>query len=358
MKGVRPKHNLTGGQIQSILDHLLFETVELHLGSSNYFDKTLSEILSGIILDRRRKISSMEHDDAISHLAEVLLLPQKGEDYIQQVRDLHFERNIWISRADKFVKAVKESDYVDLYNEWIVVSLNPKLPKRKKSLHRQLLVIEKKIGLSREQLLPFYWHTKDQLELFLKFKEQVLSQYVNLAKQYANYQQQNSQKSINYDDLFQNIIAAISKALDKYDSAKGALTSYVKYWITNAQNQDNSHVTNLAYEIPLTQRRKIAMGQEGDANFGISIDQTDDDQQSLADKIGDDSDNPEKVIEKRDTVRRVSQLVKVADINGIFRLVHRIDEHFSPQELRKMQRITQKHRQQLIENSTQVFAVN
>ena len=94
----------------------------------------------------------------------------------------------------------------------------------------------------------------------MKFKSSILQQYINLTHKYASSHIKHKNKNLNYDDLFQNIVTAVSKALDKYDSRKGALTSYAKYWIINALNQDNSHGEGLAYEVSQTQRQKNGKG--------------------------------------------------------------------------------------------------
>jgi DNA-directed RNA polymerase specialized sigma subunit len=126
----------------------------------------------------------------------------------------------------------------------------------------------------------------------MEFKSSILSQFINLAHKYTSTQIKHKNKNLNYDDLFQNIVTAISKAIDKYDSGKGALTSYVKYWIINAQNQDNSHTDGLAYEISYTQRQKVAKHETNEVNFSSSLTDSD---YHLSDDI-----TPEHIAEESD----------------------------------------------------------
>jgi RNA polymerase sigma factor (sigma-70 family) len=155
----------------------------------------------------------------------------------------------------------------------------------------------------------------------------ILSQFINLAHKYTSTQVKHKNKNLNYDDLFQNIITAISKAIDKYDSSKGALTSYVKYWIINAQNQNNSHTDGLAYEITYTQRQKVAKKETSEVNFSTSLY----DSSNIS-----DSSSPESITEEKDSINRILKLIKIADIDGIFRLINNIDEYITPDEITLM----------------------
>lgn len=319
MNSKRPEANLTGGQVQQILDKLLYDSVHL-IQPHQLIDSTLVTILSSLILDRRRKLSSIDYDVSIDVLCNLVL--KNSVDAFEDMRQLKLERNLYLKIINEFLDYVKESGYVKTYSRWLVKPT----PKREKKLAR----IEKRVGIPRDSLFMVYQNVEDNLFHFNEFKESILSQFIKLAHKYASAQVRSSNKSLSYDDLFQNIIAAISKGIDKYDSTKGALTSYIKYWIINAQNQDNSHTDGLAYEISYTQRQKVARKESSEYNYATSLS---DAEHTLA-----DNNTPEKITEARDSRIKLLSLIKYADPTGVFRLANSIEEHIGQEEIEAMRR--------------------
>ena len=317
MRGTRPESNLTGGQIQQILDKLLYDSVYLIL-PFGIFDETLITILSSSVLDKRRKISSAEYGKGVNLLCNLIL--QNSNDSFDDIRQLKLERTLYLKALTEIVSVVENANYVELYGRWAI--------SKSAILNKKLLKVERKLSVPRDSLYMIYHNVSANLQEFMEFKSSILSQFINLAHKYTSTQIKHKNKNLNYDDLFQNIVAAISKAIDKYDSGKGALTSYVKYWIINAQNQDNSHTDGLAYEISYTQRQKMAKHETNEMNFSSSLADSD---YRLSDDV-----TPEHIVEERDTINRLLRLVKLADINGIFRLVNNIDEFITDDEIAQM----------------------
>lgn len=317
MQGKRPEENLTGGQIQQILDKILYDCVYVVL-PFGLFDDLVVNILSSSVLDRRRKISNADYDHSINLMCSIVL--RNSDDLFDDMRQLKLERTAYLKKLNFLVEKVEESNYVQLYNKW--------LTKRSKSLEEKLRKVEDLLNIDRGSLYSVYQNVKMNLTIFMEFKTSIVSQFINLAHKYTSTQIKHKNKNLNYDDLFQNIISAVSKAIDKYDSSKGALTSYVKYWIINAQNQDNSHIDGLAYEITNNQRQKVARKEVADVNFSSSL--------SEAQHVVQENSSPEEILEEKDSMQRMLYLVKSADVDGIFRLTNNIDEYFSEDELNKM----------------------
>lgn len=315
MKGIRPDANLTGGQIQTIMDKMLYDSVYL-LFRNGFLDTLLLTILSSTVQDRRRKLLSIEYEEGINILTQLLV----DEDYdFSKFKNLRLERNLILKEVSRFLKVVESSNYEFYYYRWL----------RTKSAHSNQVLesVEKQLNMPRDSILLTYHNVQDFFAQFMEFKSSILSQFINLAHKYATSLVKSKNKSLSYDDLFQNIIAAISKAIDKYDSSKGALTSYVKYWIINALNQDNSHVEGLAYEITYNQRKKVASKESNEINFASSI---------PFNYVHEDQQTPEEMIENKDGFERVLRLIKVADKDGIFRLINNIEEVFTNEELMVM----------------------
>jgi DNA-directed RNA polymerase specialized sigma subunit len=241
---------------------------------------------------------------------------------VDSLRTFDLERTVYLRILTNIITKVDKSNYIKLYYRWLTSS-DPTACKR-------MSRVEKGLGISRPYLFYTYHNIQANLDLFLQFKSSILKQYINLTHKYASAHIKHKNKNLSYDDLFQNIVAAVSKALDKYDSSKGALTSYIKYWIINALNQDNSHGEGLAYEVSHTQRQKMATGKSNDVNFSMSLS---DKENSIA-----DDNTPETIAEKKSSSERLLRLMKAADIDGIFRLVNNIDECLNKEEILLMER--------------------
>lgn len=316
MKGTRPESNLTGGQIQQILDKLLYDSIGLIL-PFGILDKQLTVILSSLVLDRRRKISSADYELSIDLLCKLSLKTE--QDPFVLVKQLKLERTLYIKLLMGLIQQIEDCQYPELYCQW----LKSKSP----SLDRKLLRIEQRVKIDRDHLYPIYQSLKFNMTEFQKFKSSILSQFINLAHKYTSTQIKHKNKNLNYDDLFQNIVAAISKAIDKYDSSKGALTSYIKYWIINAQNQNNSHIEGQAYEITYNQRQKVARKETNELNFSSSL---------TASNKAVDEVTPEAIVSQLDADTRILALIKRADAKGVFRLSFNIEEFITPEELALM----------------------
>lgn len=312
MKGTRPESNLTGGQIQQILDKLLYDSIGLII-PFGILDKQLTIILSSLVLDRRRKISSADYELSIDLLCRLALKTE--DDPFALIKQLKLERTLYIKLLMGLVHKIETENYPSLYCQW--------LKSRSPALDRKLLRIEQRIKIDRKHLYPVYQSIKFNMLEFQKFKSSILSQFINLAHKYTSTQIKHKNKNLNYDDLFQNIVAAISKAIDKYDSSKGALTSYIKYWIINAQNQNNSHIEGQAYEITYNQRQKVARKETTELNFSSSL---------TASNKAIEETTPEAIVSQLDADSRILALIKRADPKGVFRLAFNIDEFITNEE--------------------------
>jgi hypothetical protein len=145
----------------------------------------------------------------------------------------------------------------------------------------------------------------------------------------------NKSRSFSFDDIYQNFIAAVSHAIDRYDSSKGALTSYINFWILREKTSDTFSFENgVAYSVPQNIKTQMAKGTFGDQNFAVSIHKEMGEGINLGDILHDNRLNPEQHMEKTQFLNRVKRIAKIADPTGIGRLYLDIDEWFSPKELR------------------------
>ena len=67
-----PSQNLTGGNIQTVLDNLLYRALEPIVFNTHVFDTQIVHILSRITINKKRKLVSIDRIKAISLLAKAL----------------------------------------------------------------------------------------------------------------------------------------------------------------------------------------------------------------------------------------------------------------------------------------------
>lgn len=336
-------NNLTGGQIQEVLDFLIYEALSPLVKTSDVFDVQIVYLLGLTARNRKRKLSAMPREEFMNALCHCLITDDRD-------KKMHILRNSKIERGFVYgfiVEFLKETlPYVDLYQKHMFARGHEKI-----QLDMRMKAIEQSVGSTRHKLFSVVNTARDYLELAYEFRNSIVSNYIRHAyKQAKSFVKAKAEKGvhIDFDDAFQNFQTAMTKAVDKYDSGKGALTSYINWWVLNAQsgsNTDHGHEYGIAYSIPQLQRKQMAQNNSTDVNFSVSLDKlvgSADDAEGQTDLkdyiVGDVS--PEVKLEKEQELDVIRYLAKCADTRGLARLYLDIDEVFSKKELRAMRRTT------------------
>jgi hypothetical protein len=329
--------NLTGGQIQEILDFLIYEAIGPIIRRSNIFNTQIYYLLGVAAKNKKRKLSALPREEFINVLCQSILV--ENEDRIGILSKSKIERSFIYNFVVKFLEETK--GYQETYQKYLVANHD------KDRLDLKLQAVERNLGCSRMHLLSVINVAQDYLELAYKFRNSIVEQYVKLA--YGCAKAYCSDKTLQYDvgDVAQNFLAAITKAVDKYDSSKGALTSYIKWWILNARSCSNTvhgHEYGVAYSIPHSQKKMLTSKKKGnnDINFSISLDSVgqkkDEEDVKLLDMLKGTSSVDEEIETKEDNTI-LKYLIKRADINGLARLSLDVDEYFSIKEKKQMKRV-------------------
>ena len=327
--------NLTGGQIQEVLDTLIHQAVSPIIRGSDSFDMQVAYILSSTARNRKRKLSSLPREESIDAMCQFLTTTDR-EEKVRLIGMMRLERSFIYNYVVKFLKAVE--GYVELYHLW----LTAKNVQDKFSHERRLEAMERSVGYTRDKLFHTIRTSHDYLELAYKFRNSIVMNYLKHAYKQAKAFTK-SKPNFDQKDVYQNFLTAITKAVDKYDSAKGALTSYINWWLLNAQttsNNSHGHEYGIAYTIPQLQKKALAEKSPRGThiNFGISLEKmvgNAGEETELGQYIAGDCSVEQDILdgEEIDTIRA---LVKHADTRGIARLYLDIDEVFSKKEKRKM----------------------
>jgi len=333
-------HNLTGGQIQDILDNVIYESLTPLVRTSDIFDIQVVYLLGLTAKNKKRKLSALPRTEFINNMCKCLMTENR-ERKIEILKQSKIERGFVYNFVVKFLKATE--DYVPLYQKYLFAKGLDKL-----TLDLKLSAIESNVGSDRDKLFSAINVATDYLELTSEFKNSVVSNYIKLAYKQARAFCSMKGPNFHFEDVYQNFLTAITKAVDKYDCSKGALTSYINWWVLNAQNgsnTDHGHEYGIAYSIPPLQRKQMAQGNRADVNFSVSLNQivssNGEDVTELKDYLVGDS-GVDIEIEQRQEMDVVRYLAKCADIRGLARLYLDLDEVFSPKELRTMKEIMRK----------------
>jgi hypothetical protein len=333
--------NLTGEQIQNVLDLFLYKSLEPIIYYSTAFDNQIIYLLGLITRNKKRKLTSITREEAISFLAKALIT----EDPVQKhelVRSARLERNFLHIFIYNFLQYA--GNYIEEYSKYLRLrGIERKIQARRMDMLSQSLCTDKK------SLFVICLNSHDSLKQFYKYRSEVLGNYVQLAsKQAKAYSSMSANNTYDFQDVRQTILRAILTAIDKYDSSKGALTSYINWWILNAQTCSAAeHEYGIAFTMPQSHKRKIANDKNVDSiNFSVSLDQLisseDGSDDSLHNHLSRDRDLTEQ-IEIAQSEQLVQYIAKCVDKRGILRLSYDIGEYFSDKELKIMRRHMRKH---------------
>ena len=319
--------NLTGGQINTICDRLLYGALEplfLHTSALDHLPYTLLNLTQ---VYPRRKLSVNDNTEFATALAYSIVLPK--EKQWAALMEMGVERFVWIKLSLEFVRNVADP-YRAAYHR---ATHNP--VKADLKLIRDL---EEQYGAN---LYGVVNNLIEGLKQFFKFRDAIAEQFYFLATKSAWAYYNRRTKPMNIQDLVQLQMSTITKTLDRYSSKKGALTSYFKLWLKNSLSQ-GSMIEGLAYDVPNSVRHSQALGTSSHHNFAVSMDRRvgDDGEHAFGDLIPDTAPTPEQYVESKSTERRLLRLIKMADHGRTFRLIEGLPEVFTPEELQLLDSCT------------------
>lgn len=313
LKSVKERldHNYTSYQLLSVLDKLLIKSIAPIINTTDYVDRVLANVVAWAAVNPRRKVTSLPKPKFNTYVM-AYLASDKPKQKIKILSRLRLERNVLFFIATCFINATKslaaERPSTSLINELAVTHPN------------------RLYFASRDSQ---FWYAQAS-----DFKGQIMEKYMRMAMVEAQmfHKQQrmdNPHLKFELDELGQNFMLAVSKAVDKCDAQQGTLTTYVQNWIKDAKgNSSLRGEYGIAYTIPAAHRRAMAAKKDGKphiVNISVSIDSQD------LEHLTSDS-NVEEEVERTRRICRVRLLAKRVDPTGIGRLYLGIDEIFDDQE--------------------------
>lgn len=218
-------------QLISTLDVLLYNSLS-PIFKSPYVVNKLAPIVgwySGPI--GRRRISSLDKDALLTKAFNFFMDPTL-ESYIE----LQIDRNITDMIIADFIEDTKD------YQTALHASIRG-------VSHGVVSALPLQLGYTGDLYSAInnvkYWYTK-----YISFKKDlILKNYKFLILQ---------AKGEDQEDMLQTLIVAVNKAISKYDSSKGTLTSYINHWLRDAKGKvykdrkENRYVSIESFDLDIS----------------------------------------------------------------------------------------------------------
>lgn len=310
-------HNYTSYQLLTILDRLLLRALKPVIETTDFFDRIIACVIGWAATNPRRKLSALPREKFNTYVMAYLASSDPELKY-RIVRKMKLERNILFFVLARFHELTLRLDHTR--------------PDQK--LIRTLKVTAPNKLWFAARTSKYWWKQAEE------FKHMMMEKYFRLVMLettiYCKTQKRdNPHLVINVDDVAQNFVLAVSKAIDKCDAEQGTLTSYVQNWIKDAKSTSHyRHEYGIAYTIPASRRRQLAESNKTHAiNLSVSFDSEE------LKELESDTNIEEETIRK-DTVNMVRRLAKLADPSGVSRLFLGIGESLTADELLQLSAIT------------------
>jgi hypothetical protein len=322
--------NLTGEQIQKVMDMLLYKALEPIVLNSEIFDSQVSHVLTLVATNRKRKLSSVPREELIENLCAFLTHSDRAFKF-RTIRECRVERSFVHGFIKRFLEDNK--DFLPAYYKFL---LDP-IADNKATVDNLAYI---GAGVKRSDMYRMVTLSEGYLKKFYTFRSAVLDNYLrHSSAQAKSHMNANQNNQLDFHDLKQSILKAIVVALDKYDSSKGALTTYINWWVLNAQTCSADHEYGVAYTVPQSQKRKLAEGRSTEVNFSVSLDALtkpgEEDERNLYSTLSDGHVMTDD-FERLEAQQLVQLLAKEVDREGVARLTLDIGEFFTPEEIELM----------------------
>lgn len=312
--------NYTSGQLFEVLDKLMYRAIQPLILHTTYVDRLLSIILAWYAQNHRRRISPHSKTRFSAYVIAFLAEPDPRRKFLLY-KKMKLERNITFFLV---------THWLTLIDPWRALHIRGCRGEVSRDIERQLML--KCCVTSESDLWATISHSRYWLAAALDFKEQIVEKYMRLAfvnghAHWVTQRDNNKHLKLELEEVVQNFILAVIKAVDKFDPQQGTLTSYVQNWMKNAKiTQQFRGEYGLAYTIPHSKKTSIARNKNTlTRNLSVSLDAPE------VQEVADETSIEANLIHGEET-DRIRKVAKAGDTFGIARLILGIQEVLSPQE--------------------------
>lgn len=285
------KENYSSSQLMEVWDKLLYNALEPIVMFTNVVQNILADVLHFLMDNHKRKISAIPRDEVLTLI--FLFFAEPSHKKLGILKAMRLERNLLKLIIETFLTATQN------YSKLLLNAQNNNSAR----LRKKISTIENAISLSKDADLfckintVNFWFSEA-----MKFKSMILEKYYRMLVTDAQNLYALNLDKLSLDDVIQNYFVFASKALDKYDSNEGTLTSYIKTWLHHA--------------------KKVSLQVSEQAQF-----------EQLSDTMIDDAlDTTEFNLDSLAEQKKVQQLAKIVDPTGLGRISLGISEYLTEAE--------------------------
>lgn len=245
LKGNNPTSlALSSNQIFTLFDEILFRAADSLVENTEFFETSFGSVIAWYNSNKRRKLSRIPRDKAIS-LMVAFILTKDINVKKEILRTLMLERGLILDVLKRFL------DLTEGYHKLLHRQVNMH-HKFAASVSYRIHVIERSV-LARENgdvysciNIVRLWYTTA-----LEMRDLVMQKYTRFIFSKVRQEVDRSTVMVDVNDLAQNYVIALIKAIHKYLPERGTFQSYLEYWILDAKtNVDSKHYYGVAFDIP------------------------------------------------------------------------------------------------------------
>jgi hypothetical protein len=259
--------NYSSDQLSETLDDLIFKALRPIFFTTDHVQQTLVEMLPFVASNARRKFTNMPRGEFVDSLFTVITGHNKEANF-KLLRKIRLERTVFFACIASFDNIT--ADYETIIRYYFKTPVGDRATRF--SLQQQMhhienqLVADPNISLFSTRREVLFWNNQA-----LDFKQMITEKFIRLA--FLDSAKASAETGLNIDDdsLFKDYIVSISKAVNKFDSSKGTLTSFIRWWFLDAKTSSKGHEYAVAFSVPTAQRAKMLAS--GVVNFAQMIDE-------------------------------------------------------------------------------------
>lgn len=290
--------------------------------NTNYIDLYFASLIEWLSEGRNRKISR-EHSNILLSRMVLFIAETNWKNKLYLFKKCKLERSIPHYIASDFLK-----DSLPIIQTTIDLTKTNNLAKRSILLEKKSLLEQRCFSTGD------LWATFQTVDFWYKeavnFKNMLIEKYMrHIVNKAGKYYRAKSNR-IDLDDVVQNFSLATSKAIDKFDSRKGTLTSYIELWMRNAESYSfDSHEYGIAFSIPSNKKKGAALDSKN-INIYVPLEEKE------TTVVYNEEEDVENHLEELDEIDKVRKLAKYADPIGIARTELGIQEVLSDEEISQL----------------------
>jgi len=201
-------NNISDSDIKTLLDYFLMESLS-PLYNTLFFKNRIGYFIRKQYLLGKNKISGSSKESFTNGILSIVNSFDISS-INQQILDLSIDKEYLQEIVYDFLDSTS-------YAEDSVINDTPLAVTDLEDINIDILInIRQRVA---------YW-----FNLYLELKHKIMARYYQYAHSFVVYYASMCNNNISNECLFDNLIIAIDKALNKYDTSKGALISYIRLW--------------------------------------------------------------------------------------------------------------------------------